>query len=425
MALNSFGYPTGATSTSTTAPASTTQQAVYQSLEAFNNASIELYDTSSYSNGAPMMSMLTNFGRSRNGGSFDDIGVNEVMVDTGMITKWREQDGETDIFIVNAASAAGTAGANTSFTVTSTAGLVAQTIVRNVRTGEQLRVVSIDSATTFTATRKVGTINNVAMVVGDVLQRLATAVGRGVADLDAYGAPAVEREGYIQKFVQTLKIDDFDMMSSKIMDPKAFIAKMSGQKAYALREDQERAALFGQAYKDPSGNHYTTEGLLSFAGKGFAGDISGSLTTRTMEETLTTCTEYMSPNNNMKLLVLGTKARAAINSLYTGRIRRETIADIKEQVETIEIGNAKFAIVPHPLMNEKSGFNRHAMVVDPGYIKICYPTGVDLEGKGFNGRARFEMNPASTYANMTGSFVSYMGLQNISPNSAGLFQIAA
>lgn len=267
MAVNSFGYPTGATSTSTTAAASTTQQAVYQSLEAFNNASIELYDTSSYSNGAPMMSMLTNFGRSRNGGSFDDIGVNEVMIDTGMITKWREQDGETDVFIVNAAAAAGTAGATTSFTVTSTAGLVAQTIIRNVRTGEQLRVVSIDSGTTFTATRKVGTINNVAMVVGDVLQRLATAVGRGVADLDAYGAPAVEREGYIQKFVQTLKIDDFDMMSSKIMDPKAFIAKMSSQKAYALREDQERAALFGQAYKDPSGNHYTTEGLLSFAGK--------------------------------------------------------------------------------------------------------------------------------------------------------------
>lgn len=133
----------------------------------------------------------------------------------------------------------------------------------------------------------------------------------------------------------------------------------------------------------------------------------------------------MSPNNNMKLLVVGTKARAAINSLYTGRIQRENIADIKEQVETIEVGNAKFAIVPHPLMNEKSGFNKHAMVVDPGYIKICYPTGVDLEGKGFNGRARFEMNPSSTYANMTGSFVSYMGLQNISPNSAGLFQIAA
>lgn len=425
MAIGADGYPTGAVSSGTTPAASTTQQAVYQSLEAFNNQSIELYDTSSYSNGAPLLSMLTNFGRSRNGGTFDSLGINEEVINTGMTFKWREQDRETDVFTVNAAIAAGTAGANTSFTVTSTAGLIAQSVLRNVRTNEQIRVVSVDSATTFTATRKVGNITNVAMVVNDVLVLLSTAVNRGVADLDTSAAPAVEKIGYVQKFIQTLKIDDFDMMSSKILDPKAFIAKISAQKGYQLRLDQERAALFGQAYADPSGNFYTTEGVLSFAQRGFSGDISGALTTRAVEETLSACTEYMSPNNQVKILLLGIKAKAAINALYTGRINRENIADIKEQVETIEIGSGKFVIMQHPLMSATSGYDKHALVLDPGYLKMVYPEGVDLEGKGFNGRARFEMNPTSTHSNMFGSFVSYMGMKNISANSAGIFKISA
>lgn len=55
-------------------------------------------------------------------------------------------------------------------------------------------------------------------------------------------------------------------------------------------------------------------------------------------------------------MLLSAKAKSAINALYTGRINKETIGDIKEQVETIEIGTGKFIIMQHQLMNAASGY---------------------------------------------------------------------
>lgn len=109
----------------------------------------------------------------------------------------------------------------------------------------------------------------------------------------------------------------------------------------------------------------------------------------------------------------------------TWQKEKDSQIESKEQVETIQIGTGKFIIMQHPLMNAASGYEKHGLVVDPGYLKICYPSGVDLNGSTFDGKSRFEMDPTSTYANMTGSFVAYMGLKNISANSAGIFKISA
>lgn len=428
MALDAFNYPTGAVTSGTTAPANVTQQAMYATLAEYNNSEIELYDTQSYSNGSPFLTMLTKFGRARNSGDFKSIGTSEDNLSNFPDIKWKEQDKENDIFVVNGAVAVGTAGANTQITLTSTVGLLAQQTLRNVRTNEQVHVVSVDSSTLVTVTRKTGSTPNVAMVVSDTLQLIGSAVVRGDANVGTTASPASNRSNYFQKFVQTLNIDDFDMMSNKILDPKTFIARIAANKNYQLRLDMERAALFGEQYAGTNASgkeYYQTEGLLAFARRGQAGDVSGSLTTRVLEETLSVCTEYMSPGNQTKIMLLGGKAKAAINALYTGRINVETIGDIKEQVETIQIGTGKFIIMQHPLMNAASGYEKHGLVVDPGYLKICYPSGVDLNGSTFDGKSRFEMDPTSTYANMTGSFVSYMGLKNVSANSAGIFKISA
>ena len=145
MALDAFNYPTGAVTSGTTAPANVTQQAMYATLAEYNNSEIELYDTQSYANGSPFLTMLTKFGRARNSGDFKSIGTSEDNLSNFPDIKWKEQDKENDIFVVNAISAVGTPGVNMQITLTSTVGLIAQQTLRNVRTNEQVHVVSVDS----------------------------------------------------------------------------------------------------------------------------------------------------------------------------------------------------------------------------------------------------------------------------------------
>jgi Ni2+-binding GTPase involved in maturation of urease and hydrogenase len=430
MALDSVLYPTTPGSTATTPAAAVTGTSNYSTFELYNNNEIEIFDTSAYANGSKFLTMLTRFGRARNAGNFNELGIAEKMITNYPEIRYKEQDKETDTFNVNAAAAAGTAGANMTVVFTSTAGLCNSMLLRCQRTNEILRIVSVDSGTNVTATRKVGDATNVALTTSDVFLLTSTAVAHTVSSLVDIGAPGVDRVNYVQKFVETVELTDENMFTSKAGgDNKAFVERRLNQAMYGLRLQIERAALFGEKFTGTDSvsgkSFYTTEGAIAMARRGWTDDISGSLTTKLVEETLGVTTQYMAPGSDTKFLILGAKAKSAINSLYTGRIARESIADIKEQVETITIGSGRFVLLQSPFMNASSGYEKHALVVDPGYFKVCYPTGTNLEGQSVDGKAKFQMEPTSTYANQKGSVVAYMGFQNANANAAALIKVAA
>lgn len=423
MALDSNLYATGAVTSGTVAPASTSGESYYSTFRTFDTSTVNVFEVESLATGSPFLTLMTKIGRSKDGsGTFKDLGISEELTSEYPQFKFLEIDQETDAWSCNAVTAAGTAGADSTFTVTSTAGLKVSHVIRNVRTNEQIRVTAVTSATQFTATRKMGDATNVATQVGDTFVLIATAVAHGVNKVSDTGAPGTLRENNIQKFMETITITDRDMLSNKFGGKEAFIKQRLHTGMYNLRMQMERGALFGEksAYNDI----YTSEGLVGFARRGLVGDISSGLTTRTLEDTLGLTTEYMSPGNNTKVLLLSGKAKSAINSLYTGRIQRESIADIKEQVETIEIGTGKFMIMQHPLLDQQSGYNGYGLVVDPGYFKIMYPTGKDLEMNGIDGRATFTIDPTSDRFSMSGTYSAYAGFKNVHANSAALLKIA-
>lgn len=429
MSTNATLYPTGPGSTATTAAPSVTGSANYSTFEAYNNADIDIIDVSSLANGNKFLTMVTAFGRSRNDGKFDEVGLSERMISNYPEIRYKEQDKETDSWAINAAAAAGTAGANMQITLTSTAGLTNSMILRVVRTNEQVRVVSVDSGTLVTVTRKTGDAPNVALTTSDVFVSIATAVPHGVANLTDTGAPGVDRVNYIQKLVQTVELDDGNMFTAKLGHTNSqFIERRLKQAQFEMRNQLERLALFGEkGIGSENGKaFYTTEGAISMARRGWTDDISAALTTQTLEDSLTQCTNYMAPGSDMKILLLGSKAKSRINALYTGRLQYETIANIKEQVETITIGTGKFVLMQSPFMNATTGYAEHGLIVDPAYFKICYPTGgVGLDGTGYDGKIKLHYDPTSTYASQKASLVGYVGFQCGNANSGGLIKIAA
>jgi hypothetical protein len=428
MSVDATLYPTGAVTNGTTAPASLSGSSYYATFRAFNNNAVDVFDVQSYANGSPFLTVLTKFGRTRNGGKFNEVGINEEENANYPTFKFLEIDKESDTFTVNAITAAGVAGTNSTFTLVSTAGVKRTQMLRNVRTNEFIRVVSVDSATQITATRKVGDAPNIAFAANDVLVYVSTAVEHGTSKITDTAAPGQLRDNNVQKFMETIEITDEDVFSAKYEDKAKFIERRLNTGMYNLRMQLERAAIFGEKSTGTDANgksFYTSEGAIGFARRGFTGDISGGLTTRTLEDTLSVTTEYMSPGNDTKILLLGAKAKSAINSLYTGRIARETIGDIKEQVETIEIGTGKFIIMQSPLMNATSGYDKHALIIDPGYFKLCYPSGKSLDGSTLDGKAKFLMDPTSTDQSMGGTYTAYMGFKNVHAQSAGLIKISA
>lgn len=421
------GYATTPGISGTADPVSSTGAAEYTSLELYDNSEVDIIDISKYGGGSPFLTMLTKFGRSRNGGKFNELGLTERTVNNFPEIRYKEQDSESQTYTVNAIAAAGTAGANMTIVFTSTVGLLPSMTLRIVRTNEQIRIVSVDSATNVTATRMVGTVTNQALAVNDVAFVLGTSVASGTASIGDVGSSAADRVNYIQKFVESVEIKDFQMMSAKVGGSKsAIIDRRMKQAAVNMSMQIERAALFGQKFSgvDGSGNpYYTTEGLVECAKRGWSDDISGSLTLRTLEEGLAQPMRYLSPNNTTKFLLCGSRVRPAISALVQSQINKEDVLDSSTRVETLTIGNGKYIFIDSPMLDETSGFEKHAIVVDPAFFTVCYPTGEGFDGK-FDGKTRFEYNQAdSTYANQKGDYVAYVGFQNANANSTALLKI--
>lgn len=427
MAVN-LGYATTPGSSAVAAPVSSTQAAEITSLEAYDNSEIDVIDISKNSGGSQFLTMLTKFGRARNGGNFNEIGLTEEIINNFPEIRYKEQDQESTTFTVNAIATAGTAGVASTIVLTSTVGLLPSMTLRVVRTNEQIRIISVDSATNITAVRGAGTVANAALAVNDVLYVLGTSVSAGVAGIGDVGSAGVDKVNYIQKFVESLEINDFQSMSAKVGGSKKGIIERRMQQALVQMQTQiERAAIFGQKYSgtDSNGAYYTTEGAIECAKRGWTDDISGSLTQRTLEEALSQPMRYISPNNTTKFLLCGSRVRPALSSLFQSQINKEDILDSSTAVNTLTINNGKYIIVESPLLDESSGFEKHALVIDPSFFKVCYGSGEGMEGR-FDGKTRFVYNKAeSTYAKQKGDYVTYVGFKNSNSNASALIRVVA
>jgi Family of unknown function (DUF5309) len=416
------GYPSGSESTTVASPASATIAAEITSLELFNNAEVDVLDVSYSSGKQAFLGTIIALGRMRGDASYKDLGLTEEVLDNNEI-RWIEQDEEIRFVTLGAAAT----NVATTLTLVSTAGLNAGQILSAVETNENVRIVSVDSATVVTVARGQGSIAGTAMSNSLKLRVLGVAAPGGASNPTAFGSVGVPKSNYIQKFYDSVTITDFQSMTAKAGgNKKAFITKLM-QNAYSEhRKKIELSAIFGQKSTGTDANgqpYFQTQGLFDVARQGWTSDISASLTRRTLDEALSTPMNY---GSKTKILLCGTRVRPAISDLfYAGQVRTENIKgnNIDLTVEKLTVNGGEYIMVQHPYMDTINGLEKYALVVDLENFKVCYGSGVDMNGKSFTGKTRFEFDPRSTYANQSGDYVTYMGFKISNPNAFAAIKV--
>lgn len=90
------------------------------------------------------------------------------------------------------------------------------------------------------------------------------------------------------------------------------------------------------------------------------------------------------------------------------------------------INAGEIMFIEHPYMDVENGYNNHALVIDPKFIKICYPKGINkLDGSNFSGRTMIESNNTqSNWATQEKNIRTYLTYELANPRAHGLFKIS-
>jgi hypothetical protein len=248
-------------------------------------------------------------------------------------------------------------------------------------------------------------------------------MGTTTASRTGYGVVAVDKDNYIQKFVETCQITDADSMSNKVTTQ--FVKDLMAERLVKHGRDLEYAAVFGQKVSvatDAAGNSvYATEGALQTALRGWTGDISAGLTNEILERELSRPFQY---GSSTKIGLCGRKAKAKIRSLFENRINVSNNETISLKFSQIDMNSGTLILVDHLLMDADSGYDSHIIIVDPSTFKVVYPSGTDLEGNKITGKTQFIMNTAeSTFGLQKGDYRTYLGFENSNANAMGCFKV--
>lgn len=409
------GYPTGATTTATTAVVGNTAAASAASLTVYNNDEIEVMKVGQAAMGSnSFLAVLLGIGRSLAGGNYDVQGISEKTITNYPKHSFKEIDDILRTYTVNGAIANGVI---TTIVLNTTVGLQAGDMLRNTTTNERLRIQSVTNATTVEALRGFGSIAGSAIANAATMIFEGNAMGTSTASRTGFGVVAVDKDNYIQKFVETCQITDADSMSNKVTTQ--FVKDLMSERLVKHGRDLEYAAVFGQKVSvavDAAGNAvYATEGALQTALRGWTGDISSGLTNEILERELSRPFQY---GSSTKIGLCGRKAKAKIRSLFENRINVSNNETISLKFSQIDMNSGTLILVDHLLMDADSGYDSHIIIVDPSTFKVVYPSGTDLEGNKINGKTQFIMNTAeSTFGLQKGDYRTYLGFENSNANA--------
>lgn len=243
MAFSLPGYATGvppATSAVVLA-AQGTAAAAAASLAVYDNSDISIIEVGFAAAGQnSFLGTLLPLGNQLAGGKIEDAGLVEEMSPNFPEIRFKEEDDILRNFTMGASALIG----DLTLTLNSSVGMQEGDILRNATTGELVRINTVPTATTVTVTRAFGTVAAVAMASAQSMIFLYNATAIGVSSRAAFGSVVQDKLNYFQKFVETVEINDQDMMSNKVT--MKFVDRRMQERLIKHGRDIETAAMLGQ-----------------------------------------------------------------------------------------------------------------------------------------------------------------------------------
>lgn len=420
------GYPSGSETSTVAAPASSTMAAEITSLEQFDSTEMDIVDISYASGKQKFLQTILALGRLRNGGDLKSQGLTEIVSENFPNIQWLEQDEEAKVLTLNGTMT----NVATTMVLVSTVGVLPGMMIRINETNENVSVTTVDSATNLTVVRGQGSITGTAVTIASgKVTLLGLAAQAGYSNPDALGSTGSQKTNYIQTFIDSVDVNNFNQMSAKIGgNKKKVLMDAMGKARSEHMQKIEMAMLYGQKATGTRGGqpYYATRGVLDVCREGWTSDISSSLTRIKLDEALSTPMNYGSTS---KILLCGARVKPAISELfYSSQVHTETLTgdNLNLTVEKLTVNGGEYYMIQHPYMDANRGMEKYAAVVDIENFKLVYPTGFDINGKAYNGKTRFEyLANESNHARQRGDWVTHVGTKITNPNAFAFLKIVA
>lgn len=312
----------------------------------------------------------------------------------------------------------------------STASLVANMVLYNPTTKENMRVVTVDSAVLFTVTRAFG--RQAAGSIADAAKLIAigSAYPEGSARPTARGLIVVYVPNYTQIFRNGWALTDTARASLTEMN---FTNIAESRKDCALLHsvEIESALLFGQPKMDTTGTQplHATQGIIDAIEQYATANVTTAGGTTTLTQLIAAMEPYFTYSHDMG----DSKQRVC----YCGSTAMKVFSEIARLNGTVQLlpqqNNFGFRwtkftfykgdinLIEHPLLNglgtASSAFNKMAVTMDMPAFKLAYMDGRDTKAEEFGGNG---MNNANGVDSDGGSLTTEFAAELLNPNGCGI-----
>lgn len=326
---------------------------------------------------------------------------------------------------VTTTSTAGDTNVATLLTVVSTAGMTANMVLHNLRTRENIRVLSVASPTTINVSRAFGRVAAAALNAADVLIQVGTAFEEGSLRPASRQLATTYISNFTQIFRNAWGLTDTARAS---MSEIGYSNVAESRKDCALFHsvDMESAILFGQAKMDtttPQPTH-STQGIIDAIYQYAPANINPAAATTTYSQLIALVEEFFNFSTDIGNVGerLGFCDRLALKVLTDiGRLSGQIQIMTSETGFGMKFTSFKFYqgtinLLQHPLMNGLNPTGGNMLVVDLEAIKLAYMDGRDAvpEEYGNNGKA-VELGTDG----VGGSLTSEFAVELINPFACG------
>lgn len=243
--------------------------------------------------------------------------------------------------------------------------------VKEVATGEVMRITSI-SSNNWTVTR--GTSETAAAVItsGDSL----IVLGPGYADGADVGTPLIRPVDTDYNYIQAFRMPygvDWTLKATKQYSGDE-LARLRKEKGVKFLKQMELQFLFGQRYS--SSGVRQTRGLQTFISTNVHA-VGGALTQTLFEQYLESDFRY---GSDMKVMLCSARTITAINGWAQGRLETDTEMSKRFGTNVLNYvsGHGELKIVKHKLL-EGTTYSGYAFIVDPENVRYAYLDGLDVQ----------------------------------------------
>jgi hypothetical protein len=326
---------------------------------------------------------------------------------------------------VTTTSTAGDTSAATTLTVGSTTGMTANMVIHNVRTRENVRVVSVTNATQVVVSRAFGRVAAATINTADKLLQVGTAFEEGSTRPASRRLATVYVGNYTQIFRNAWGLTDTARAS---MSEMGYSNVAEDRKDCSLFHsvDMESAVMHGQAKMDTTGSQpvHSTQGVVDSIYQYAAANVNPASSTTSYSQLVALVEEPFNystdiGNNGERIGFCDRLAMKVLTDVgrKSGQIQvMQSETSFGMKFTSFRFYQGTINLIQHPLMNGLDPTGGNLLIVDMAAIKLAYMDGRDAvpEEYGTNGK-QVELGTDG----VGGSLTSEFAVENINPFACG------